>query len=336
MIKYIQDKSINYDRVKKLLAQSAALSRFSNGGPVKVELETHLHKILKLPTNKRVVVTNNGTSALHALMFMFEEKAGKKMQWGTIAYNFPSIVVNNSNTLIFDIDPVNNSYAVPQDIVQCDGVVIPTLFGTIPSNIDQLENWCKQQNKILIYDNASSPLGVCRVGDACFGSMHHTKYLGFGEGGFAVVEEQDYNLFDSLTSFGFFQTREYKAGSSNFKLSDVCAAFILSHMEDYSIANHLSIQWKFVNALKAKNIIPFNYTEGVIYGNLPICFDKPTSHLDFRDFGIEANKYYLPLDKNAINSWNLYERMVNFPLHSQLTDYEVNKIVEQIAYMRSA
>ena len=67
----------------------------------------------------------------------------------------------------------------------------------------------EKNDKILILDNASSPLSLLRgknistLGDATFGSLHHTKYLGFGEGGFAVIDSKNYRELNSITNFGF-------------------------------------------------------------------------------------------------------------------------------------
>jgi dTDP-4-amino-4,6-dideoxygalactose transaminase len=337
MIKYVQDKRIDFKDIEKLLVESAKLSRFTNGGPVKTALEQYLAKFLKLSSDKKVVVTSSGTTALHALMFFYEENVGKDLQWATISYNFPSAVVNRRKTKIFDILFSNNSYEVRLDdeLKTSDGLILPTLFGTKPSNLDECIEFCQANNIILLLDNASSPINLSNLDAISFGSLHHTKYLGYGEGGYAIVDKDKYYELDSMTNFGFYQNRKYRIRSSNFKMSDVSAAFILSHIKNYSLRKHLRIQKKFVEKLFQYNILPFNYKNVEVYGNLPIVFKKPVSHLEFRDFGIEANKYYCPLDSSAMSSVKLYERMVNFPLHSELTDYEIDKIVDQIYYKES-
>jgi len=333
MIKYVQNKLIDYASVQVLLDKSAKVCRFSNGGPVKFELESYLEGLLELPETKKLICANNGTSALHVLMFLYEHLSEKKkFNWATVAYNFPCPVVNNFNAHIFDITLEPNSYAIDlsKKLAKYDGFVLPTLFGTLPRNLMDCVSFCKENDIILLLDNASSFLSkkdsvnICALGDGSIGSLHHTKYLGFGEGGFLVIDKDLYLKADSLTNFGFFQDRIYKPYSSNFKMSDISAAFILSHIRNYNLEMHKEIQQKFRDSLDL-----FNDSAEVVYGNLPIQFKNPTSQLLFRDYGIEANKYYVPL-KSLPNSDYLYERMVNFPLHAELSDYEINKIVEQI------
>jgi len=271
-------------------------------------------------------------------MFLFEKKIGNHLSWATIAYNFPSAVVSGFNTTIVDIEIPDNNYSIPLDkIYPHDGFILPTLFGTLPSNFQECLEFCKKNEIILILDNASSPLtayqdkNICDYGDASFGSCHHTKYLGYGEGGFLVLPEEDYHTASAITNFGFLQNRKYHELSSNFKMSDIAAAFILSHINHYNLSCHQQIQSTIIKKLAEINLKPFGFQEGIIYGNLPIAFPKPTSHLSFRDQGIEANKYYRPL-LSLHNSNQLYEKMINFPLHSTLTQYEIDRIIEQIGF----
>ena len=69
----------------------------------------------------------------------------------------------------------------------------------------------------------------------------------------------------------------------------------------------------------------FNYKDGTVYGNLPIIFDRPTSHLKLRDLGIEANKYYKPLTGLKNSQW-LYDRIINLPISQDFGEYELDKI----------
>jgi len=76
-------------------------------------------------------------------------------------------------------------------------------------------------------------------------------------------------------------------------------------------------------------MFPSQPADELVYGNLPILFDNPTDHLVFRKNNIEANKYYKPL-LGLKNSKNIYERIVNFPLHQNLTSYEIRLMIKTI------
>lgn len=347
MIKYVQSKPIDYDHIQKLLNRSVQAHTFTNGGPVKQLLEKRLEELFQLDHQYRVICTNNGTSALYVLMSMFEKLASKHLTWGTPAFNFPAATVNKLNTSIFDIKIEETTdfigYLIPINIIKelnYDGYIIPSLFGTMPTNFPEFEKYCLDHNKLLIWDNASSPLttnkesgkNINSFGSASMGSLHHTKYIGVGEGGFVVVPSEFYDLFTQLTNFGFTDDRKYNNIASNAKISDISAAFILSHIEQYSVGRHLVIQQKYIEAIKnIQGVKVFNNSPDwlIVYGNMPVCFDKLTSHLSFRDVGVEANKYYKPL-KSFPNSDALFARIINLPLHSFLTDYDLSLILKKV------
>ena len=60
---------------------------------------------------------------------------------------------------------------------------------------------------------------------------------------------------------------------------------------------------------------------------MPIIFNTDTDISRFRDLGVEANKYYKPL-RDFPNSTALYNKLINFPLHCDLMDYEIDYIVK--------
>lgn len=333
MIRYIPAKEINLKIVQKYLEESKKAHLFTNNGPVKQRLELSLEDLFSLDSEiRRVACTSSGTSALFVLISLFEKHAGKPLKWATSAFNFPAAVVNKLSTDVIDLNEDLKTFDV-KNFDKYDGIILPTLFGTLP-NIEEIEKYCISTNKFLILDNASSPLttlngrNINTYGDGCIFSLHHTKYLGVGEGGGAVINPEFYDDFISLTNFGFSDDRQFNALASNAKMSDIAAAHILSYK--YNILEHIVTQNYFLeNIAPISNVECYNYSEGVVYGNLPLVFKKPISHLSFRDIGIEANKYYKPL-KELPNSKELYSRMINLPLNSYLTDFEIDLILKKI------
>lgn len=334
MINYVQKKKIREDRISELLKKSSEINQFTNDGPIKRELEKLLHSKLNLPNNKAIVCLSNGTTACHALMFLYEKKLNRKLKWLIPAFTFPTPVVGRFTSKIVDIN--NKTYTIDikdPGLKKADGIIITNLFGTCNS-INEWEHYCNAENKILIFDNASSPMtffddrNICSVGNASFGSLHHTKYFGFGEGGFAIVDVDDYQSLNSIANFGFTSERIHSSLSSNFKMSDISAAYCYAHIENYDVKKHVKIQNELIKNLSSFGLEVFNLRSGnidYVLGNLPLLFDKPVDVANYRNFGIEANKYYKPL-VNLKNSKNIYSRIVNLPLHDGLTDYELEMI----------
>jgi len=337
MISYIQKKydNICLDYVKTLLKLSADKNHFTNGGPLKEKLEEKLQSYLEIDISKRVVCVSSGTSALHLLIAVYEKKLQKELKWVTPSFNFPSAVVNDTGTTIIDIEFDGKSkYRIPLDTInEYDGLILPTLFGTYPDNFDDIITYCKKHNVVLILDNASSPLtkysntNICNLGDSSFGSLHHTKYMGFAEGGFLVISKEDYTLANRLSNFGYYITRDYDTKASNYKMSDIAAAFILAHLNTYSIFDHRLNQEIILSKIEQLDVKPLANAGRVVYGNLPLVFNHPIEPEVFRKLGIEVNKYYKPL-QSFPHSDLLYSRILNFPLHASLTSFELDKMAE--------
>jgi dTDP-4-amino-4,6-dideoxygalactose transaminase len=329
MINYISDKIININLVSEYLKLSKNEKKYTNNGPVKKLLELKLEQLLELNDNKKVLCLSNGTAALQAVMFLCKKKGIKK--WAIPAYTFPSALVGNIfNVEIFDIS--KDTYTLDLNkIVDFDGVILTNLFGTY-SNIKESVDFCEKHNITLVYDNAASPLSkykginICNFGDYCIGSLHHTKYLGYGEGGFIVCNKTEYDILNSISNFGYPNYSENKNFASNFKMSDISAAFILTHIENFNIDNYLCVQNKLIQAIGIENI--FNYNEGIIYNSFPVLFKAPINIDYYSNEKITVNKYYKPLIDSAINSKYIYERIINLPLYGELTNKQIKKIIK--------
>jgi dTDP-4-amino-4,6-dideoxygalactose transaminase len=329
MIKFINKIPVNFERVTELIKNSERIGQMTNDGPVKKMLDKKLHSLLNLSDNKRVLSLSNGTSSLHLIIRYLDIKYKSKLRWATTDFTFPCIMQADRPVYVLDID-INDGSPIDIDWDKFDAIVITNLFGTYV-DIKKFQSECKKRNKILIFDNASSPLSTLDGKNICdfeisFGSLHHTKIIGFGEGGFLVCDVSDYEVLNRLANFGFDIDRNWHPLGSNYKISDVQSAFILQNIENFNLDAYLNFQNKIVSMVnKLDNCQIFNYKEGTVYGNLPIVFYKPTSHLKLRDLGIEANKYYKPLTGLENSKW-LYERIVNLPISQNFGDYELEKI----------
>lgn len=337
LVNFVQRKELDPMGVYERLRESYAINQLTNDGPAKRELELTLHSRMGCRSDQAVVCVSSGTSACHLLMFYHEMLVKHPLRWLTPAFTFPTPVVNGTprhRVTVRDIDPTTLTLPEPSavDWMGFDGVIITSLFGAHLHR--EWVGLCAARNKLLIFDNASSPLGrvsdgvqLAQLGDASFGSLHHTKYLGFGEGGFAVVPSDQYAAVNRLACFGFDSERNYRVRSSNFKMSDVSAAYILEHIDGYDLRRHLEVQEElvgFVGGLGSCRVL--GAAPGVVHGNLPVIFDRPIECAGFTAQGVEVHKYYRPLAPDAPEAWSLFQRIINFPLHAGLSDYQVGII----------
>ena len=291
MIKYIPEKKFKENDVRELLEISNKHNQFTNNGPVKYMLEQEIKKRLNIP-GKCVICLSSGTAAIHTLLNYLPDK-----EFVSSPFTFPAVALGDRVEISDDPGDKN--------------LIVTNLFGT---------NCIKNHNdRIVIYDNCSSPINLCQHGDYCCGSFHHTKYWGVGEGGFIVAPEDEYFAINALTNFGFDFERRYKTNSFNYKMSDISAAYILSHIRNYDIQKHIEVQKKMVGLF---GDLVFNYSDGIVYGCMPLVFDSPKSINELRGFGIEAQKYYKPLN-DLKEAQDLYERIIILSLHMDLTDYDI-------------
>jgi dTDP-4-amino-4,6-dideoxygalactose transaminase len=335
MINFLQNKSLDYDLLKQVLSESHKNNQFTNGGPAKRTLERLLHELLEIEDSKEVLCVGNGTLALHAIKLFLKKKQGD-LRWASPSFTFPSCVVGGFSTNLSDIELETMTLPL-SSLEDNDGIIITSLFGTYPPNLQAFVEKCKQQNKKLILDVASSPMtkikgkNICNFADYSFGSLHHTKLLGFGEGGFIILPKEEYYEMSSVLSFGYTReqkVRLYNGLSSNYKMSDIAASAVIQQLKKINLDLVMEIQNEFISELNnLQNSKLFLFNEGVAYGNLPILFKNPQDKKTFFDQGIDAQKYYYPLSMEHNNSMFVYNRIVNFPLHTDLAPSDINKII---------
>lgn len=329
VIKYISSKPIDINNISKYLHISEDEKKYTNDGPIKKKLEKKLEALLELENNKCVVCVSNGTTALQLIMFLCKKNGYNK--WAIPAYTFPSAIVGN----IFDVDILDISkktYTLEFDTIKgYNGIIITNLFGTYHKP-DYLASFCRTFDIKLVFDNAASQLSkykginICNFGDYCIGSLHHTKYLGYGEGGFIVCDKNEYDIINSLSNFGYPDYLENRQYAANSKMSDISAAFILERINSFNLEKYTEIQNKLIDGIGKENV--FNYSDGVIYNSFPILFKNTIDIEYFTNENIMANKYYKPLIETAKNSKYIYDRIINLPLHEDLSNKEIKKMIK--------
>jgi|LauGreDrversion4_2_1035121.scaffolds.fasta_scaffold01022_16 dTDP-4-amino-4,6-dideoxygalactose transaminase len=333
MVRFVAEKRYSHHEVMTLLELSRGENKFTNDGPVKRMLEDEISRILRLPDEKRVVCLGNGTAALHALLYAYEDAAGRSLRWLTPSFTFPTPVVGGFSATVGDVDETS-FLARRESLEDVDGVIITTPFGANAS-VQYWSDRCKSEGKICIFDNASSPCSlvgdtsIMCYGNASFSSLHHTKYMGVGEGGFVVVEREMAEAINRVACFGFDADRNYRARSSNFKMSDISAAYILSHIRNYDFKSHSEAQDEIVRFVVSQGLEVLGRGEGVVHGNLPVIFKRKTEKARFASSCVEVNKYYRPLSPDR-DAWQIYDRIINFPLHDRIGEDELSRIKSAI------
>lgn len=337
-INWIARKTINKDKVNNLIESSLKLNHFCNNGPNVELLENLIRDKFKVDDTKVIICVSNGTVACHAIYGAFSFMYHRELKFATQSFTFPSSAQGiMKNTIIVDSskDGGINLDQVPNDI---DGIVVTNCFGNV-CDIDKYVNWGKSRGKLVIFDNAGTPFTFYKgknsinYGNASFISFHHTKQLGFGEGG-AIIIDKDYDVaVRNIINFGINNQMNtpWNIYGSNYKMSDLQAVYIIQYLDNMDkIIDHHKKLYKKVNDA-GFNLYP-NYSE-----EEPFCFCIGiifnTGSYELKEKllknGIYCRKYYNPLI-STIQSNKFYDQIICIPCNSDIREKDYDTIINII------
>lgn len=356
-IRWCPRKEFSFIRFQELLKESISRNQLTNGGP----LQQKLSDILKAFTGSTgtILPACSGTGALHCLCAAHSIKAKRKLKWATQAFTFPpSIQGILSESIVVDMD--QESFGISLTCLdtirdEIDGVIVTNLFGTMSTNLCDVVSWCRSNGKLIVFDNAATPLGSVHsnslqdLSDGSIISLHETKPLGRGEGGAIIIPETLHPFVYEAMNFGFQNDttggvcRVGNRYGSNFRCSDIAAAAIISHIEN--VENQ-----KWINTMKRLKKHSVRLIEK--YGHSLI--GEPTDllpclavrmegleeinisdvlhHLQSGTLCIEAKQYYRPLasQKDCPHAWALFNSTICLPLHADMSEDQVTLMFEKL------
>jgi len=309
-------------------------------------LEESLRTMLQIDDAKAVVCTSSGTSALCAIWAALCLKDGKSLKFATQSFGFPSSAQMHRGVKIIDVDEGGglDLTAVPDSV---DGIVVTNVFGNVV-DISKYTAFCNERSKYLVFDNAATPLtfyhgkNSCNFGDAAAISLHHTKLLGFGEGGAAVVDRALEPYVRRVINFGIdnqSETPRWSPLGFNGKMSDVSAAYVLQFLTNHfpMIAeNQVRLYEHLKESLASKGInartYP-NYSDGTpIVACFTLIFATNTESLVeyLRSNGIYCRRYYDPLDDRCVVSKRVQQTVLCLPCHADVAHADIDRITDLI------
>lgn len=343
MINWVPNKEINNELVNKYLLKCKKNNHFTNNGPLVQELEDKLKYILKIKDDKSIIVTNNGTSALHALGKGIELYHNKKFKWATQSFTFPPSAQGPfTNAVIVDID---NGGSLDINCIDDDieAIIVTNIFGNV-SDLDKYVDFCNKTNKILIFDNAATPytfykgINCINYGNGTIISFHHTKPLGFGEGGAIIVDKKYEPSIRSIMNFGInlISDTYYLRSGSNYKMSDIASAYILQYLDKFDeiVQTYKKLYVYMVKKLeniKNINLYPNFSSETPFLSCFCLLFDNYNDNirLKLKENNIFCRKYYNPL-KNTPKTVEFFDKILCVPCTKDMTENDIDKIINFI------
>jgi dTDP-4-amino-4,6-dideoxygalactose transaminase len=341
-INWVPKKNINIYRVNELLETSIASNHFTNGGPNTKLLEERTRECLAIEPSKSVVCVSNGTVALWAVVACFEVFHNKDLQFCTQSFTFPASAQGYlENVKIIDIDKDGGIDICQINPDECDGIIVTNIFGNVV-DISKYEEWVKTHNKFLVFDNAATSFtsykgkNSCNYGHATTISFHHTKPIGFGEGGAIIIDSKYEKTLRNILNFGIDNLAtnpKWHRKGANYKMSDIQAVYITQYLDKFeSIKTYTEGLFRyFVDSVKRENLaiklFP-NFSDNTPFVSC-ICFfsersvDIITNLLENK---IYTRKYYNPLTDTPV-SVSFYNNIVCIPCMIDMTTVDIDKIV---------
>lgn len=240
---------------------------YSNFGPLVAELEARLAR--RLGVDPACVVTvANGTSGLTlALQAVVTEPKGYCLipSWTFVA---TAHAVSASGLTPFLVDVDEGSWALTPEIArdalaQIDGAVSAVMpvapFGA-PMDTDAWDRFTEQTGVPVIIDAAAGHDTVRAGVSPAVVSLHATKILGAGEGGYVVSHRADVIArIKQCSNFGFHGSRDARSLATNAKMSEYHAAVGLAAMDAYAgdIANYRAVAAAYRERLSRQQRVGF-------------------------------------------------------------------------------
>lgn len=213
---------------------------YSNFGPMLIELETRLAARFTRPT--LVCTAANGTQALTLALKALDVRPGGLCvmpSWTFVATAHAAIQAGLTPWFL-DVDPetgVLDADHVRQRLAHAPGpvsAIVPVAAFGRPLDPEPWARLRDETDLPVIIDAAASFDSVQSAPVPTMVSLHATKSLGVGEGGFIASEDPDFiDRFRALTSFGFQGDREARFAANNAKLSEYTCAVGLAALDQW-------------------------------------------------------------------------------------------------------
>jgi len=263
---FILKKYLDIDLFQKYLIPAQESNQFTNYGNAVRLLEDRAREMLKIDDSKAVIATSSGSSAISGIIYAIDRKEGKGSRVATQAFTFPSNVQGGAiGAIAVDFDHALNIDTTSEFLVEySDLVIVTNCFGHL-QNIDLILQ--ALNNKNIVFDNAASPYSFwkgtnsCNLGVASYVSLHHTKPIGFGEGGLIIIDKKYEKYARASINFGLMDDEPINDRGGNLKMSEVSAAAILQWWDQFNIDD---LQQKYLDNYYNKRY-EFGQVEGDLY-----------------------------------------------------------------------
>jgi dTDP-4-amino-4,6-dideoxygalactose transaminase len=213
---------------------------YSNFGPLLTEFEARL--AARFEPRTQIVTCANGTQGLELCLRALQLAPGSLC--AIPAYTFVAtahaVIAAGLTPYFLDVDaetwtlqPQTVRAALAGAPAPISAAIVVAPFGLMPD----LAPWqaLREETGVQVVVDAAAAFDALNAAPLpTVVSLHATKVLGIGEGGFVATDDQELGgRVRQLTTFGFCGSRESQIPATNAKLSEYAAAIGLAAMDDW-------------------------------------------------------------------------------------------------------
>lgn len=337
-IPVFRSQTLNWERAREIHDLYGDPSKLSNFGPLVRKLESQLATLLGVSA-QQLVIFSSGTDSISASVATV---AGQPQSLLLPDFSFLATLRSvqgpfRGSITVGDCD--RDDWSLSLDSAKSDVYVPVCIFGESPEYLME-----KFSGKTAIFDAAASlgsvpDLSGMQTNHAVSFSLHATKILGAGEGGFTVFGDESWaQRAREWSNFGRSSEMDFLENGANAKMSEAQAAFILAQLESFEERQN---QWKQAQAL-AKDA-----TERLLFETHPRSFENPNPYwvVKFKDTSqrsdaeklltqsdIEFRSWWptslakLNSESECPNSINLRETTLGLPMFLGITEEEISLV----------
>lgn len=346
------------------LVNEVLRSGWVNEGEMVRKFEASLTDVLGL---RHPVAVNSGTSALHLALVLSGVRAGDEVILPAQTFVATGLVVlmQGATPVFADIDPMTgviSPESVAEKITPRTRAIMPVHWGGYPCDLDEMHALARHHDLVVIEDAAHAlgatykgrPIGTISRFTAF--SFQAIKHLTTGDGGaLCCQDEEDAKAAIARRWFGMDRAArqpnllgargiDIKTVGYKYHMNNVAAAIGLGNLEDFPkrLARRRQIAAFYRSALSdcpGLQLLRLKPDREHAYWLFTLLVDRRDDFVcRLAERGIPTSVVDLRIDQNSIfggprplpGQAEFDRRQISIPLHENLSDAQVEQIVEAI------
>ena len=301
------------------------------------------------------IAVNSGTAALHLALSLTDIR-NKEVILPSLSFvsTAHAIVYNGGKPVFADVDPATmciDPKTIKKLMTKNTKVILPVHFAGMSCNLDEIMTLCDETNSVLIEDAAHAAGTMYKNkkigthGSAICFSFHPVKNLAMPTGGAITLNSKNSeklkNILHSRRWCGISNRRGVKYDVRelgwNYYMNEFSAAIGLVQLKKLDSLNNKrkEIAKRYSKEIDVATKMPYN--KECSYHFYWILVKKRDEFMEkMNENNIETGIHYLPIHKMGFYKQKsnlpatdiISKQIVSIPIHPNLTDSQVSKIID--------